>query len=502
MSLVWRSSKALFSASMAAQRKAANSAARAAAERHANRGSRTARVGLIGPYDPPPPPHVGGYLDFSGLARPEEITAGGAFPLGRYVHPRRRWRSGSALYVDDQTAHRHTTVLGPTRRGKTTSLIAPWIHAAVECGYLVVAVDVKGNNDLVDTVGVYSMSQPSGGAFSYASFDYRTPAASVSWNWIADLPDDSAVNAAAEALVGRDRENDPNREFRMRDLTWMRGLLKLLNATGTLWSVRSTLELLDDQERLQVLVARQKGEPQATALGDLVWRDPDDFARMSQFLRTYLEPLNTEGFVRATRMDRMRMDDLLATNGFFVVNAPWVDGKLSEAASGLFFSQFLNRRLQMFNRAIRPVLLVLDEAPRLQKRIDLPGLLSLAAGAGVSVLLAAQDVNQFPESERDVIFNNCGTWVLMSGCGETTTRYFGARLGTRQASQQTQSSSWSGRDGRIWQNGHQSVTVPVLGHSELASPPGGNYSAIVHSYDLSRKPVLVDLTRHDLVEMS
>jgi hypothetical protein len=372
----------------------------------------------------------------------------------------------------------------------------------VEAGYLVVAVDVKGNNDLVDTVGEYSLSQPSSAPFSYASFDYRAPLASVSWNWIADLPDDSAVNAAAEALVGRDRENDPNREFRMRDLTWMRGLLKLLNATGTLWTVRSALELLDDQLRLQVLVTRQKHEPQATALGDLVWRDPDDYARMSQFLRTYLEPLNTEGFVRTTRLDRMRMDDLLAANGFFVVNAPWVDGKLSEAASGLFFSQFLNRRLQQFNSAVRPVLLVLDEAPRLQKRIDLPGLLSLAAGAGVSVLLAAQDVTQFPEGERETIFNNCGTWILMPGCGETTTRYFGARLGTRYASQQTQSSSWSGHDGRTWQSGHQSVTVPVLGHSELASPPGGDYSAIVHSYDVSRKPVLVDLTRQDLVEMT
>lgn len=501
MSLVWRSSKAMFGAGMAVQRSAAVSAGRSMAERQANRGARAARQGLIGPFDPPPPPHVSGYLDYSGLATPGDITTGGPFPIGRYVLPRKRWRAGEPLSLPDEVANRHTAVLGPTRRGKTASLIAPWIHAAVEAGYLVVAVDVKGNNDLVDTVGLYSMSQPGGGAFSYASFDYRTPAASVSWNWIADLPDDSAVNAAAEALVGRDRENDPNREFRMRDLTWMRGLLKLLNATGTLWTVRSALELLDDQERLQFLVSRQKGEPQATALGDLVWRDPDDYARMSQFLRTYLEPLNTEGFVRTTRMDRMRMDDLLEANGFFVVNAPWVDGKLSEAASGLFFSQFLNRRLQMFNRSGRPVLLVLDEAPRLQKRIDIPGLLSLAAGAGVSVLLAAQDVTQFPESERDVIFNNCGTWVLMPGCGEATTRYFGARLGTRQATQQTQSASF-GRDGRTWQTGHQSATVPVLGHAELASPPGGPYTAIVHSYDVSRKPVLVDLTRQDLLEIS
>jgi len=40
--------------------------------------------------------------------------------------------------------------------------------------------------------------------------------------------------------------------------------------------------------------------------------------------------------------------------------------------------------------------------------------------------------------------------------------------------------------------------LPVLGRTELANPPGGDYSAIVHCRHLSPKPILVDLTRRDL----
>jgi hypothetical protein len=79
----------------------------------------------------------------------------------------------------------------------------------------------------------------------------------------------------------------------------------------------------------------------------------------------------------------------------------------------LFLSRFLNKQLQKFNTCSRPVLLILDEAPRLRDRIDLPGLRSLAASANMSVVLAVQEVNNFREDERDVIFANCGTWVLM-----------------------------------------------------------------------------------------
>ena len=79
----------------------------------------------------------------------------------------------------------------------------------------------------------------------------------------------------------------------------------------------------------------------------------------------------------------------------------------------MFLCQFLNKQLQKFDTRSRPVLLILDEAPRLKDRIDLPSLMWLAASANMSVVLAVQEVNDFREDERAVIFANCGTWVLM-----------------------------------------------------------------------------------------
>jgi type IV secretory pathway TraG/TraD family ATPase VirD4 len=499
MSSMWRLSKGIFEISAAAQRGMAHSVNQSVAQRQSMRGSRAAQRGIIGPWDPPPPPHLGGYLDFSGIARPEDISGNGAdFPLGRYVVPRKRWEPREPIGLTATAANSHTVVFGASTAGKTTSIIAPWIFAGMRAGYLVVAVDLKGNNDLIDKVARYAESQPVMPDARIGVFDYNSPATSMSWNWLADLKDETSVNAAAEALCGRDRENDPNREFRLRDLKWMRGLLELVNNTGAIWTVRDVLGLLDDQPRLQLLIKRQSGSRAAVRLGDLAFLDPGEYSRAVQFVTTYLEVLNTDGFVRTTRRAELSMHDLDAEPGLFVVSAPIADQKLSEAVSGLFFAQFLNKQLQKFNTDTRPVLLVLDEAPRLKDRIDLPAVMSLAASARMSVLLAVQEVNNFREDERDVMFANCGTQVLMGGAGHKTTEYFGAGLGMRVAVRQTQASSYTRSEGRNFQTGHQVADVPVLGHAELSNPPGGAFSAIVHSRSLSRKPIVVDLTRYDL----
>lgn len=498
MSTMWRLSKGIFEVSAAAQRGMMHQINQSVAQRQSMRGSRAARQGIIGPWDPPPPPHLGGYLDFSGVARPEDVSGNGAdFPLGWYVVPRKRWEPREEVGLTAEAANAHTVVFGASTAGKTTSIIAPWIFAGMRAGYLVVAIDLKGNNDLIDKVGQYAASQPAIPDVRVGVFDYNSPATSMSWNWIADLQDETSVNAAAEALCGRDRENDPNREFRLRDLKWMRGLLELVNNTGAIWTVRDLLALLDDQSRLQLLMKRQAGSRAAVRLGDLATLDPGEYSRAAQFVTTYLEVLNTNGFVRVTRRSDVSIRDLDREPGLFVISAPYADQKLGEAVSGLFMSQFLNVQLQKFNTRSRPVLLILDEAPRLKDRIDLPSLMSLAASANMSVVLAVQEVNNFREDERDVIFANCATQVLMAGAGPKTTEYFGARLGTRVAVRQTHSSSYT-REGRTWQAGHQSADVPVLGPTELANPPGGRYPAIVHSRSLSRKPIIVDLTRPDL----
>ncbi len=498
MGIGWQVTRGLFGASTSASRHLANNAARQTASRQANRGSRAVNRGLVGPWDPVPA-GAATFADFSGLATPGDITLEPwIFPLGRYVLPKgKNWKPREEIGIGPETANRHTVVYAPTQSGKTTSIIAPWIYSAMDYGYFVVALDIKGNGDLLQKVQEYAASLGPLPDVAISNFDYTDPRASVSWNWISDLEDDSAIEAAATALVGRDRDNDPNREFRLRDLKWVRGLLEFAVETGQPWTVGNVLALLDDQERFARLVTNIAPARARMRLSDLVYLPEHDYYAKVQFVTTYFEMLNHPGFNRVTERPSLKLRDVDGEAGLLVVTAPLADDRLSEAVSGLFLSQLINAQMKKFNTNGRPVLLVLDEAPRLKERLNLPQLMATSASSGMSVLLAIQEVSEFDEKERHAVLSNCATHILLGGAGAPTTDFFGDRIGRRIASRATHSSNWS-RDGRAVQTGFESHEVPVLGRNEMAHPPGKGYSALVHGYDLSPKPILVDLTRADL----
>jgi hypothetical protein len=501
----WQVTRGLFAASNSASRQMANTAATNAAIRRANRGSRAVRRGMVGPWDPVPA-NAQDFLDYSGVATPADIRwQNWAFPLGRYVLPKAGRLAGSFQTKDEfglspEAANRHTVVYAPTQSGKTTSVLAPWIYAAMAQGYLVVTLDLKGNRDLVSKVEEYAATQVPLPNVAISEFDYTAPSRSVPWNWLHELNgNDTAIEAAAGALVGRDRDNDPNREFRFRDLKWMRGLFEYASASEHNWTVETLLKLLDDQPRLARYITNTAPSRARSRLTDLVYLPEDEYYAKVQFITTYLEVLNTSGFNRVTARRGLNLREAADEPGLLVVTAPLADERLSEAVSGLFLSQFINTQLKKFNTNSRPILLVLDEAPRLKERLDLPRLMATSASSGMSVLLALQEVTDFDDKERDTVLSNCVTHILMPGAGAPTTEYFGKRLGTRTVARQTQSMNYSSREGPSFQTGVQNSELPVLGRAEMTTPPGGPYSAIVHCHELSRKPILVDLTRQDLL---
>jgi hypothetical protein len=500
----WELTRGLFGASHAASRAIVNSGAQGAAIRGARRGGAAVRRGLVGPWDQIPA-GASGYLDYSGLATPGDInTQPWNFPLGKYILPKgKNWQSETEIGITSDTANKHSVVYAPAGSGKTAGVIVPWIWHALSYGYFVVALDLKGNNDLLDQVRQYASSKESLPDVMLSSFDYTNPGKSVSWNWIRDLDDDSAIETAAGVLVG-DSKSEHNREFRLRDINWIRGILEFAMRTDQPWTIGALVDLLNDPDRFRKLL-RNVGTPRAQGrlvslidVRDVSPIDYDEYFRKVQFVLTYLEPLNTDGFNEVTRRAGVRLRDLTDEPGLLVVTAPLADGNLSAAVSGLFMAQFVNLQLKKFNRNNRPVLIVLDEAARLKDRLDLEQLLATTRSADTSVLLAVQDFHQFEEKQGNAIFSNCATHILLGGAGEPTTKYFSSRLGSRRASRATLSQHY-GRDGRSVQAGMESDEVPVLGRNELAFPPGDGYSALVHTYDLSNKPILVDLTRPDLL---
>lgn len=504
MGIGWQVTRGLFAASNSTSKQMSNAMAQNAAVRRANKGARAVKRGFIGPWDQIPA-GAQDFLDYSGVAVASDVKwQEWAFPLGRYVLPKAAF-FGDGFQVKEEfgvstgTANRHAVVYAPAGSGKTTSVIAPWIYAAMAQGYLVVALDLKGNGDLMSIVQAYTATQAPLPNVAISSFDYTDPARSVSWNWIRDLGgDDTAIEAAALALVGRGEDAGQNRIFWLRDLKWMRGLLEFASTSDHNWTVESLLRLLDDQPRFARYITNSAPDRVRSRLTDLVYLSETEYYEKIQFLTTYLEALNTSGFNRVTGRRKFTMADAASDPGLLLVTAPLADGKMSETVSALFLSQFISTQLKKFNTGARPVLLVLDEAPRLQERLDLPQLMATSRSSGLSVLLALQEISDFKEKDRETILSNCVTHILLPGAGSATTEYFGKRLGMRNISRQTQSMNYSRREGKTFQAGLQNSDVPVLGRAEMTSPPGGPFSAVVHCHELSRKPILVDLTRDDL----
>ena len=468
-----------------------------------NRLSRGARRGILGPWDPAPPPRAlhAGLWDYRGVARPNDIAQAPVdFPLGHYREPR-RWTAKHEIGLPEVVANEHTVVFGPTRSGKTASIVAPWIHRALWLGYSVVAVDVKGRDDLLGEIKRYSAYRGSLGV-PVIKWDYTDPARSGSWNWIADLHSDSELNAAVEAICGRPSPSDPNKFFHQSAIKYLRGLLQLAPTFSAHPTLVDILGLLHNQASLETLVNSRRGTPGAQRLTELLGLSPGDFMKYTMELKTHLEVLDTTGFAAVTDRPQFSFDMLRGSQPvLLVVTAPVADGSLAEAASSLFLGQFLQRALSGFGTIGRPTLLALDEAARLQNRIDLGATLSLVAGAGVSVLLAAQDASQFDEDKREEILANCGTMICLPRVSRATTDYVAGRLGDMHFASLSNSTSHDRRNGQTPSWTQSGERAPVLGHREIASPhPAlGDWPGVVHAPSLASRPILVDLARSDLV---
>ncbi len=280
----------------------------------------------------------------------------------------------------------------------------------------------------------------------------------------------------------------------------MRGLLELAANSSPRLSPVQLLHLATNQAYLQSTIRSQSGTRAAGRLADLARMDLDEFDKAVQFLVTHLEVLNNTSLLAVTSVRaKPALGRLLAPGPkLAVIDAPLSDGSLAAGVSSLFMALLVQRVTRTFGGRGQPILLVLDEAARLQDRVDLAALLSVGAGAGLSVLLSVQDITQFREEKREEIVTNCGTIVALPGSGAGTTEQLLRRLGTRRRSTIGRSLNVGAGQGASQSYTYASEVVPVLGHAELSSPPGA-YGATVLSQSVSSKPVLTDLARPDLL---
>jgi type IV secretory pathway TraG/TraD family ATPase VirD4 len=221
-----------------------------------------------------------------------------------------------------------------------------------------------------------------------------------------------------------------------------------------------------------------------------------------------LGPLSPPELERVCCRDELRIDDVLSETGLLSIGAALGDGQVG-SISGALIVRLIGQRLysRFASQVRRPVLIVIDEVARIVSRVELEELLAICAGAGATVALTLQDFSQLiNDKDRGAVLTNCPTLVMLPGCSPEAAKLFSARLGERpevQVARDAHPNLWhAGRSRRH-------AMVPVLGEREIMSPPrlvpamhgstDARRPAWVQAQQVSAKPILVDLTRQDLV---
>jgi hypothetical protein len=453
-------------------------------------GHDRSRGGVLGPGDGPAPP-AADVLDYRGLAPTTGISlVDSGLPLGNLLDVRRGPIARVALPL--RTILRHACVIGPSGSGKTHSLIVPWTVALLASGCSVVTVDVKG--DFLAEVKSYLAAFGADSGAQGFLWDYAAPA-THRWNFLAEIGTDQGVDAAVVSLIGRQPENDSQPYFYQRDYRWLRGLVRLvLDLDGAAATPHRLLDLLQDPVLLERLLP---ASPAAAELSDLVALGPADFSRDTSGLLNALATFRDPSVRQATSASDFSLRGVLAEPTLLVAVARLNDGRRAEQLSSLLVSQFTQSVLGRFGgAAARPVVFMVDEAPRLKDRVDLEQVLSVARGANAGVCLAAQDVAQFGDEQRQsALLANCHSYVSMHGVSPASAAYLSKRLGTRAREEMTVTVSGSRRVFEPPGRSRQAAVGPVLGAREIMYPPFGPLTAVVHCPSAATGPFLVDLER-------
>jgi type IV secretory pathway TraG/TraD family ATPase VirD4 len=490
--LGWEAAKAYGRASRSASESVQAAYERQSAERVPRR---LRNRGYMAPGDPVPPPGFDA-LDYSGLAParavaprlyPSGVTLGAAIDLSRGL-------PFAAYRLPIERFFQHVAVVAPPGKGKTFGVIAPLAARLARLGATVVVLDVTG--DLVNAISEFAQSAPTGTAVPF--FHWSTDAARGrhSWNPLAGLePDDlTAVEGLKTSILGEQPADPKHRFFFDRELRILGAIIRLLLAETATPTLTDLMALAVHRDVLRKRLARPQHASLRLELRDFLTADEADAAQMLSETQTRLAPFVAPQVSSRVSASDFTITDILRRPSLVVVGAELYLRQRGEIAASLFVNR-LSAELSTRYGASRgaPVVLLLDEAPVLARRINLASLLATSRATRTGVVVAAQNVTQFgDEAEQSTVFDACDTMMLLPGASKASVAMFQSRLGTRQVRRQSTSREFGRGHGSVSFSGE---TVDVLGSRELIDPPFGQFPAFLHSRSDGIGPVAIELDR-------
>ncbi len=303
-----------------------------------------------------------------------------------------------------------------------------------------------------------------------------------------------AVEGLKTSILGEQPADPRHRFFFDRELRILGALIRLLLAESASPTLTDLMALAVHRDVLRERLASPRHASLRLELRDFLVADEADAAQMLSETQTRLAPFVDPLVSGQVARSDFTITDILRRPSLVIVGAELYLRQRGEIAASLFVNR-LSAELSTRYGASRgaPVVMLLDEAPVLARRIDLARLLATSRGARAGVVLAAQNVTQFgDETEQSTMFDACDTMVLLPGASKASIGMFQSRLGARQVRRQSTSREFGKRHGSVSISGE---TVDMLGNRELLDPPFGQFPAFLHSRSDGIGPVAIELDR-------
>ena len=333
------------------------------------------------------------------------------------------------IYLGAPELNGHTVIAGTTRVGKTR-LLELLIAQAVRRGEVVIVVDPKGDNDLLDRVHAECVACGREDDFLFFSLVY--PQQSVTYNPLHNFLKATDIASRITSTMPMDPRNRPFTDFAWKVITTVTDALMALDERPTLrlihrCSLKETPELvkrLEEKLNAHAFTSTGKRRHLEEAFGNMKLQ-ADHPGEHFQKMITSLEPVLTSltygevGELLSAESPQMTWEKVIRRGKVvYLYLGGMIDRQvaLSVARMAVQDLLFYTGYMYAFGEAGAPVNLFVDEFYNVvfEGFVDL---LNKAGGAGIRATLALQTTSDIesvvsPARARQIL-GNCNTKIFM-----------------------------------------------------------------------------------------
>ena len=453
--------------------------------------------GYLAPGDPPLPPGAD-LMDYSGLDDPRTIRNAVGTRQGITIGAVIDLQSGvptGAYRLPLERFFQHLAVVAPPGKGKTYSVIAPLAVRLLRAGVTVVALDVTGN--LLNEIKEFSAGSSQGLQVPLHHWSTDESRGRHSWNPLQGLEsgDLTAIEGIKTSILGSEPADPSHRFFFDRENRILGAVLRLVSTAFAEPTLTNLVELLVTRDVLRDVLSSPRHRSEQLELHDYLSASDEDAAAMVSDTLSRLSPFLQPQIAAQVNRSDFTIERALQRPSLVIVGAELDLGRRSEMAASMFvnrLSAVLARRYGSQDGV--PVVILMDEAPVLARRINLSNLLATARAARAGVVLAAQMVTQMGDADtRSNIFDACDALLVLPGASAQSVELFKSRLGRRMRVIRDVTHQYGERRGSVT---HRQDEIDVLGNREIMSPPFGMYPAFIHSRSDGLSAVALELDRY------